>query len=243
MAKGRTKSTKHEYKSAERSKAAIEQRAGESDIAYYTRLAKMADQRLVRLEALSKKEGYEKVLKYAYAAAIDDIAHYGGASKAMRFNTKPPENPELFHEKIMDMKRFISAPTSTKGGIDETYNARAKTINERYGTSFTWEDMADFFQSGDADKLFKEYGSKTVMQAIGVIQYKEEQVTGNIANNQNVKSGDIPSSVALDIMRSPKFQRTNLRSSMSKDTRAAIRNDLKEDLGIQTKKKGTKKKR
>lgn len=242
MAKGRTKSTSHEYKSAERSKAAIEQRPGESDIDYYTRLAKMADQRLVRLEKLATQEGYEKVLKYAYAAAIDDIAHYGGASKRLRFNTKPPEGAELFHEKIKDMKRFLSAPTSTKGGIDETYAARAKTINERYGTNFTWEDMADFFQSGDADKLFKEYGSKTVMQAIGVIQYKAEQVTGNIMNNQNVKSGDIPSSVALDIMISPKFQRTSLRSGMSKDTRSAIREELKGDLGIKPKKRSRKKK-
>lgn len=237
------KDTKHEYKSAERSKASIEKRAGESDLDYYTRLAKMADQRLVRLERLAGQEGYENVLKYAYAAAVDDIAHYGGASKKLRFNTKAPEDKNLFHEKIMDMKRFISAPTSTKGGIDETYSARAKTINERYGTNFTWEDMADFFQSGDADKLFKEYGSKTVMQAIGVLQYTEDQVTGNIRNNQNVKSGDIPKSVALDIMRNPKFQRTNLRKSMSKDTRDAVRKELKGELGIEPKKRSTKKKR
>lgn len=238
------KGTKHEYKSAERSKASIEQRPGESDIQYYRRLAKVADQRLVRLEELSNKEGYENVLKYAYAAAVDDIAHYGGANKkTFRFNRKPPQDKTLFHEKIMDMKRFLSTPTSLKGGIDDTYSTRAKTINERYGTNFTWEDLADLFQSGDADKLFKAYGSKTVMQAIGVLQYTEDQVTGNISNNQNVKSGDIPKTVALDIMRNPKFQRTNLRKNMSKDTREAIRKELKGELGIKPNKRSTKKKR
>lgn len=59
MAKAR--STKHEYKSAERYKSNIEQRAGESDLEYYTRLAKQADQRLVRLEKLANEPGFENV--------------------------------------------------------------------------------------------------------------------------------------------------------------------------------------
>ena len=99
MAKAR--STKHEYRSAERYKSSIEQRAGESDLDYYTRLAKQADQRLVRLEKLSNEPGFENVKKYAYAAAMRDIESYGGAGKKMRFNTKPPKAPQLFREKIM----------------------------------------------------------------------------------------------------------------------------------------------
>ena len=233
----KAKSTKHEYAASEKTKLKIEQRAGESNIEYYTRLAKMADQRLVRLEALSKQEGFENVKKYAYAAAIRDIQSYGGASKAMRFNTKPPEDATLFHEKIMDMKRFLSAPTSSKAGIAQTYEARAKTINDKYGTNFTWEDLADFFQSGDADRIFKEYGSKTALRAIGLIQYTEDQVTGNIRDNKNVKDDTMNRSAALDIMKNPKFQRTDLRTSMSKETRADIRKELKKGLDQKPKKR------
>lgn len=232
-----TKKTKtktvHEYKAAERTKALIEPHEGESDLDYYTRLAKMADQRMVRLEELAGVRpgkagtpGYENVLKYAYEAAIRDIASYGGASKKMRFNTKPPEDPRVFREKIMDMRRFLSSPTSSKAGIDETYGARAKTINEKYGTNYNWQDLADFFASGDADKMFKEYGSKTVMKAIGVIQYTAQQVKEKLEENKNVHA-DMDKKVALQIMSSPKFQRTNLRKNMTKKERDAIRKELR----------------
>lgn len=227
MATKKTKTkTLHEYKAAERTKSKIEPRQGESDLDYYTRLAKMADQRMVRLEELAKKEGYENVLKYAYEAALRDIASYGGASKKMRFNTKPPEDPRAFREKIMDMRRFLSSPTSSKAGIDETYGARAKTINAKYGTNYSWQDLADFFASGDADKLFKEYGSKTVMKAIGVIQYTADQVKEKLDENKNVHS-DMDKKVALEIMSSPKFQRTSLRKSMTKKERDKIRKELR----------------
>lgn len=223
----KVRSTKHEYKSAERYKANIEQRPGESDLAYYTRLAKQADQRLVRLEKLANEPGFENVKKYAYAAAMRDIESYGGAGKKMRFNTKPPKAPQLFREKIMDMRRFLSAPTSSKAGIVETYGKRAESINKKYGTNFTWQDLADFFQSGDADKLFKEYGSKTVMRAIGVIQYTQEQVSDHLNGNQNLHLDGIPKDVAKEIMSSPKFQNTSLRKSMTKEERAKIRDTLR----------------
>lgn len=225
MAKAR--STKHEYKSAERTKVNIEPRYGESDLDYYRRLAKMADQRLVRLEKLAQEPGFENVKKYAYAAAMRDIDSYGGASKKMRFNTAPPKDPRAFREKIMDIRRFLSAPTSTKAGIVDVYQKRADTINKKYGTNYTWEDLADFFQSGDADKLFKDYGSKTVMQAIGTIQYTAEQVKNNISGNKNKHVEDMKSKVALEIMSSPKYQSTALRKGMSKEERAKIRKELR----------------
>lgn len=222
------KSVKHEYKSAERTKAFIEQRPGENDIQYYTRLAKMSDQRLVRLEKLSGEAGFENVTKYAYAAAMRDIESYGGESKKMRFNTKPPTNPTLFREKIMDMRRFLSAPTSSKAGIRETYETRVKSINQKYGTNYTWEDLADFFASGDAEKMFKEYGSKTVMRAIGVIQMTEEQIKGKLDENKNVHK-DMDKKAALDIMSNPKFQRTQLRQNMTAETRDKIRKELRKE--------------
>ena len=225
MAKAR--STRHEYRSAERTIDKIEQRPGENDLEYYRRLAKMADQRLVRLEKLAQEPGFENVKKYAYAAAMRDIDSYKGAGKGNRFNTAPPKAPTLFREKIIDMRRFLSAPTSSKAGIIDVYKKRAETINQKYGTNFTWQDMADFFQSGDADKMFKEYGSKTVMRAIGTIQYTADQIQDRISGNQNKHVDSIESQVALDIMSSPKFQNTALRKGMTKEERAKIRKELR----------------
>ena len=66
---------KHEYKFRPYN---LDYKPGESDLQYYKRLAKVADQRLVRLEQLSKQEGFEKVTRFAYERAMRDLELYGG---------------------------------------------------------------------------------------------------------------------------------------------------------------------
>ena len=53
----------------------------------YHRLAKRADQRLVRLEGYRHDKGYESITSYAYATAQKAIKEWSG-DKATRFNTK-----------------------------------------------------------------------------------------------------------------------------------------------------------
>ena len=65
----------------------LDYKPGEDALMYYKRLAKTADQRLVRLEQLSTQKGYENVTAYAYARAQYDIGRY---TSGHRFNTKPP---------------------------------------------------------------------------------------------------------------------------------------------------------
>lgn len=144
---------------------------GESLNDLYRRLAKVADQRLVRLERLSSEEGFKTATKWAYARAQKDIEKYSG-SGTTRFNTKPPENEAQLKAKINDIRAFISAPSSTKTGIVNTYKKKADTVNQRYGTDFTWEDLAKFFGSGMNKKLDKDAsaGSDTILRAIGKIQ-------------------------------------------------------------------------
>ena len=216
--------TKHEYKAAGRYN--IEQREGESELAYYRRLAKAADQRLVRLEELSKQEGFHAVTKYAYARAMRDIESYGKSGDRLRFNTSPPEDRRLFREKIMDMRAFLSSPTSTKRGIIETYQKRVETINQKFGTNYTWQQLADFFDSGDADRMFKDYGSKTVMIAIGKIQQTKEQIEKKIADNGN-KRLDLADEVALKIMSRPSMSTTALRQDMTQAEQREIRRRLR----------------
>lgn len=158
----------------------LEQKAGESTERYYRRLAKAADQRLVRLEALAHEENYRNVKEWSYKRAMNDIKKWSGEG-ATRFNTKLPgqlragepltySDKVQIQSKIRDIKTFLEAPTSTKKGITETYKKRADTLNQRYGTSFNWEHLGNFFESKTWEKIDSTYGSKTKMKSIGTIR-------------------------------------------------------------------------
>ena len=167
-------STQEKYFSQKQIEA-VQIKTGESTIDYYTRLAKQADQRLVRLEKLSTEPGYENITKWAYAQAQHDIKALFGEDRT-RFNVRPRKTKSgQFSEKqmqaaISSMKQFLLSPTSTKGGINKVYGERAKTINERYGTDFDWKELAQFFENTMDTLLDLQYGSKTKMRAIGTIQ-------------------------------------------------------------------------
>lgn len=178
----------------------VEQRQGETELQYYRRLAKVADQRLVRLEKLTREDPlFKGARKFAYAKAVHTLEIFGDT---MRFNTKPPEDRRLFKEKIMAMRYFLTAPTSTKKGIIETYQQRANTLNERYGMNFTWKELADYFDKGLADKMMKDgYGSKTALYAIGTIRRTQEAIVKGIEQNTNVTMEGPVTDAALAILR------------------------------------------
>lgn len=141
--------------------------------AVYRTLAKSADQRLVRLEALQHEQGFKTATQWAYKKAMNDIRIYDGAM-AKRFNTAPPRTNQELLAKVTDIQQFLKSASSTKRGIITVYKKKADTVNKRYGTNFTWEQLANFYMSGEFEKLEKFGGSKTVMRAIGIIQrYKK----------------------------------------------------------------------
>lgn len=139
----------------------------------YRKLAKRADQRLVRLESYKYDKGFKTATKWAYSKAMRDIKTWSG-DNAKRFNTKAPETIQGLKAKIQDIKNFLDAPSSTKKGIIKVYKKKADTINKKYGTSFTWESLAKYFLSGTAEKLDAAYGSKTALKSIAEIQKHEK---------------------------------------------------------------------
>lgn len=150
----------------------INQRVGESLDAYYRRIAKQADQRLVRLERLAQQSGYEGAAKWSYLRAQEDIARrWGGKSEKPRFNTKPPEDTALLKAKIRDIQDFLQAPTSTKSGINAVYKKRADTFNaeNEFGIKVQWEDWAEFLDRFGGD-LYEKYGSKVLNMVIKTVQ-------------------------------------------------------------------------
>ena len=162
----------------------IEQKPGESLEKYYRRLAKTADQRLVRLEKYSDEEWFKTAKQWAYARAMKDIKKWQKpgekAPKKMRFNTAPPKDPEDLLAKINDMKTFISAPTSTKSGITDVYKKRADTINKKFGTKFTWQQLAKYYSSGQAEVWDAKFGSKTALRTIAALQKNKKKLVDDI---------------------------------------------------------------
>lgn len=227
------------YKHAYKTKVYdVSYKPGETDMQYYKRLAKVADQRLVRLEELAGQRegkagtpGYEKVTQYAYARAMRDLENYGGGK---RFNTKPPLKEDgtvdntLLREKLADLRAFLTSVTSTKGGIEQVYKERAKTFNDKFGTNFTWQDLADFYNSGDADKLGPNgdggWGSSTVLKAIGMIQKSKEKVSKEIEDNKKITQDTAVADVALKIL---KRKDLNLTEGMTKEQLDKIAKDIR----------------
>lgn len=207
----------------------LDYKPGEDALQYYRRLAKVADQRLVRLERLTETEGFENVTAYAYARAQRDISRY---TEGHRFNTKPPLNDDgtvdyrLLKEKTADIKTFLSSVSSTKAGIISTYEKRANTLNEKYNTEYTWEDLADYFQSGDFDKHKKDkFGSSTIFKALGRIKRAESKVLKDIDNNNKINTKDkVEIDVALKMLANSK---TDLWKKYTNEERAAIRKELR----------------
>ena len=136
---------------------------------FYKAIAKTADARLLQLERLSQKEGYENIKEWAYKLAMYDI-HSQFGPDAKRFNRKLPDDLRTVYKDIRNVLRFLEEPTSSKQGIQEIYQKRAQTLKSRYGVQVNWQSIAGLFESRLYEKTDSKYGSKTALKAIGIIQ-------------------------------------------------------------------------
>ena len=168
-----------------------EQKPGETLEKYYRRLAKTADQRLVRLESYEHDQAFKPATKWAYSKAMRDIHKWSGET-ASRFNVTPPADREKLIAKIQDIRAFIESPTSTKKGITDVYKKRANTINARYGTDFTWQQLAKYYTSGQASLWDSKFGSKTALKTIAQIQKNKKKLKEDIdaADAKDLKVDD-----------------------------------------------------
>lgn len=198
---------------------------GETDQEFYVRLAKVVDQRFVRIEDLSglrgkaPVSGYDYAYKFAYRKALEALPE-----GQMRFNANIPK-PGTFEwrERVNAMRNFLMSPSSTKAGIKKTFINKAATINSKYGTNFTGEELADFFSRGDWDKLYKDYGSDTIFIAIGKIQQLEDKLKQGIDKLKDITAGP-EDEVALQILRQ---RNLSLYKSYTKEERAEIRKAIR----------------
>ena len=180
----------------------------------YRKLAKRADQRLVRLEKLSQEEGYSVATQWGYRKAMKDIRKWSGED-ARRFNTAQPKDDRELFLKVQEIKEFLDpnkTPSTTKSGILKIYKKKADTINERYGTNFTWDQLAKFMQKDTFSKMESKLASKTVLRAIGLMQrHKDELIDGINKAAADIIMGDPSSDIVLiNTLRDQGFSDTDI---------------------------------
>lgn len=152
----------------------------------YRKLAKQADQRLVRLEAYQHDKNFKTATLWAYPRAMTFIERWSGPG-ATRFNTKPPERDQDLVKKIADIKSFLNMKSSTKQGIIEFYKKKAASINKDHQTNFTWQQIGELFEDGGAwDTLREEsFGSDTIFDTIGNYEANKDKIVKQILDEIN----------------------------------------------------------
>lgn len=162
------------------------------------KLAKRANQRLVRLEHYSEREGLSEILKFAYAKAQEYIQHNLGGKRYKEHvklydisdGTKQLSGEALYkanvmiqRQRIKAMTEFLESESSTLGqaragkktaGIKKIFDQRTKTINqkylEKYGLKLSENDLKKFFDSKKQAKLEKIVGSGRMFVVAAVIK-------------------------------------------------------------------------
>lgn len=159
-------------------------------LAEQRKLAKRANQRMVRLEKAAKKQKYNKVLEYSYKSAQKDISNLkkmidpSAQMGAGRFRESGKRIKGLTDNQMIKYlrsaisaeKEFLESITSTIGdvkgkeGIASLYDRRTETINKKYGTNFTADELQRFFASRKQSKLESMYGSGQMFQIADTIK-------------------------------------------------------------------------
>ena len=162
------------------------------------KLAKRANQRLVRLERYAEREGLSEIKKYAYKNAQQYIkTNLGGTrykehvklydindgSKQLTGEALYKANVMIQRQRIKAMQEFLESDTSTLGqarsgkktkGIKKIYDKRTQTINqkylEKYGLEMTDQDLKRFFESKKQAKLESEVGSSQMFVVASIIK-------------------------------------------------------------------------
>lgn len=171
-----------------------------SNLKQYKKLAKKADRRMRELERFSRYDEFKSILDYSYKNAVRDINTWtppGGKKKKPRWDRNIPADTRSLKAKIKDIEKFLSKPTSTITGIKKIYIKRTETINKKFGTNFTWQELAKFFEEGGlADKTFNKYGSKTTLTSIGKIQASADNITEKIKSGASINI--VVDNIAID---------------------------------------------
>ena len=166
--------------------------------AEYHKLAKAADRKLRQLETLTKEQGFKDATKWAYQRAMADIEHRWGEGEK-RFDKRLPKDWKMTSmiAAINEAKAFLEMPTSSKTGITSIYKRRAETLNQKYGTNFTWQQLGKLFENGTFDELLHKMTSDQVFKQIAKRMKQKSEIVKEI-RKADEKIEKVPDSMVLE---------------------------------------------
>lgn len=186
-------------------------KAGESEVQWYNRMVGTANKRLERLEKYAQEDNYKAALNYAYSGAVFDVKDMNPKAKNVRFTLrlKKTQTGDVdlrdLHSKINAVKDFLDAKTSTKTGITSMYEKRAKTVNEKLGTDYTWNDLGQYFEKKKYTKTGKRtMGSDTMLKAAYIIKESGDdpkKMDEIIRSNQRFAKDKVLQRVVKDLVK------------------------------------------
>lgn len=152
----------------------------------FERLSGTAQSRMRELEKwVSKDPNYKSVLDWGYRLGKKAIAiMYGENAKGFRH--KAPTDKDTLIKNISEIEKFLAMPTTTKTGVIDIYERRANKLNKDYGTNFSWEDLATFFEGTGFEKNERAFGSDVYLYAIGEIQKNEKEIIEAIQQKSKI---------------------------------------------------------
>lgn len=161
-------------------------------------LAKRANQRMVRIERYSQREGMSGITEFAYKKAQQYIRGSLGVGPSGKGRFKENQklydvdtgsgalsgqalykaNVQILRHRIKAMQEFLGSESSVMGnknfGIARIYDKRTNTINEKflskYGLELSENDLKRFFESKKQAKLAQIVGSDQMFAVASVMK-------------------------------------------------------------------------
>lgn len=153
------------------------------------KLAKRANQRMVRLERYAEEKAFQGALDFAYDIAQKKIkALYVKEGPKLRFNERYPIEEEKLSEvsdgtkylkgqdlyrvnvymlrhKINAMQEFLESESSTKKGLKKVYDKRAHTIST--ASKFGLADQGISLSASDLQRFFESKKQERLAKVVG----------------------------------------------------------------------------
>lgn len=175
----------------------------------YLRLAHRADTRLARLEKYAEREHFRGIKTYAYARAMSDIQAFEGGEGLTRFRANVPNTPEALRARINAVNTFLESPTSTISSVRGVYMKRTAAYNQSQGTNFTWQEMANFWEFNEDNRLDEKYGSRTLARALARVKKLTRRTESNsisieeaLEMNQHLEGSGVVRQVTSQLLKS-----------------------------------------
>lgn len=160
-----------------------------------------ANMKLLNIEMLAKQEGFEGIKDFAYYNAMRDIRKIRG-EEYKRYNI--PKNTHQLEKVKRSLESFLGATTSTKAGIISVYEKNAASLNDKFGTNFSWQEMGSFLRSAGFEQLKAEYDSETaIIMLKAMFQNKDlskQEFTEQLSKHQIKGIDEVDSDTLTDFV-------------------------------------------